>query len=227
VQPDASLVEVLDADQAWTRPEAGGGEKRTTTAEELWDDVDLDLMTRRKTIPDEKVLETLFEVMMKTGPDGLTFARAAKASGLAAATLVQRYGNRERMVEATLLQAWDRLDAETMAADKEEDPTPEGAIKLLLRLMSPKTAERDATDGLLLLREDIRNPRLRERGAAWGRALASALGRRLSEDPREAEPLGWRMAALWQGAHTWWAFDQTVPADRAIRQALEAWLQSD
>jgi AcrR family transcriptional regulator len=176
-------------------------------------------MTRRKTIPDEQVLDTLFELMMKTGPDGLTFARAATASGLSAATLVQRYGNRERMVEATLLQAWDRLDAET------KDLSPEGAIKLLLRLMAPDTAERDATDGLLLLREDIRNPRLRKRGAAWGRVLVSALGRRLSSDPREANILGWQMAALWQGAHTWWAFDQTVPADRAIRQALEAWLK--
>lgn len=182
-------------------------------------------MTRRKTIPDEQVLDTLFELMMKTGPDGLTFARAAKASGLSAATLVQRYGNRERMVEAILSQAWDRLDAETKAADLEEDLSPEGAIKLLMRLMSPDTAERDATDGLLLLREDIRNPRLRERGAAWGRVLVSALGRRLSSDPQEADILGWQMAAVWQGAHTWWAFDQSVPADHAIRQTLEAWLQ--
>nr|CAD6617821.1 TetR/AcrR family transcriptional regulator [Rhizobium sp. TCK] len=182
-------------------------------------------MTRRKTIPDEQVQDTLFELMMETGPDGLTFARAAEASGLAAATLVQRYGNRERMVEATLLQAWDRLDAETKAADEEEDLSPEGAINLLLRLISPGTAERDATDGLLLLREDIRNPKLRERGAAWGRALVSALGRRLSADPQEAGLLGCQMAALWQGTYIWWAFDQSVPADCAIRQTLEAWLK--
>jgi AcrR family transcriptional regulator len=182
-------------------------------------------MARHKTIPDEQVLDTLFELMMHTGPDGLTFVRAAQASGLAAATLVQRYGNRERLVEAVLRQAWDRLDAETAAADNEEDLTPEGAIKLLLRLMPPDTAERNASDGLLLLREDIRNPKLRARGAAWGRVLASALGRRLTTDRQEADLLGWQMAALWQGAHTWWAFDQSVPADRAMRQALEAWVQ--
>ncbi|HEV7435626.1 MAG TPA: TetR/AcrR family transcriptional regulator, partial [Pseudorhizobium sp.] len=102
-------------------------------------------MTRRKKISDEQVLGALFELMMKTGPDGLTFARAAQASGLAAATLVQRYGNREGMVEAILLQAWDRLDTDTKAADDEEELSPEGAIKLLLRLMPPNTAERDAT----------------------------------------------------------------------------------
>ncbi|MGE7368343.1 TetR family transcriptional regulator [Neorhizobium sp. NPDC001467] len=182
-------------------------------------------MPRHKTIPDEQVLDTLFELMMQTGPDGLTLARAAQAAGLSAATLVQRYGNRERLVEAILLQAWDRLDAQTQAADNEEDLSPEGAVKLLLRLMPPDTAERNASDGLLLLREDIRNPKLRARGAAWGQALVSALGRRLSTDKREADLLGWQMATLWQGAHTWWAFNQSVPADRAIRQALEAWVR--
>lgn len=58
------------------------------------------------------------------------------------------------MVEATLLRAWDHLDAKTKAADDHEDITPEGAINILLRLMSPYTAERDITDGLLILRED-------------------------------------------------------------------------
>lgn len=123
-------------------------------------------MARNRTIPGEQVLDTLLETLMASGPDGLTFTRATTACGLSPATLVQRYGNREAMVQAILLRAWDRLDAETEAADTEEPLTPEGAINLLLRLMPPETAERDATNGLLLLREDIRNPALRSRGAA-------------------------------------------------------------
>lgn len=183
-------------------------------------------MARRKTIPDEQVLDTILEILMETGPAGLTFARAAKATGLSAATLVQRYGDREALVEATLLRAWDRLDTETAAADAEEAPTPEGAIAFLLRLMAPENAERDATDGLLLLREDIRNPKLRARGAAWGRRVALALGRRLSPDAAEGERLGWQMASVWQGAQTWWAFTREKTAERAIREALEDWLRS-
>jgi hypothetical protein len=77
-----------------------------------------------------------------------------------------------------------------------------GAIDLLIRLMPPENAELDATDGLLLLREDIRNPKLRARGAQWGHTLARALGRRLSNDQHQVERLGWQMAAVWQGAHT-------------------------
>lgn len=183
-------------------------------------------MARPKTIPDEQVLDTLFETLMESGPGGLTFAVAAKACGLSPATLVQRYGDREALVQAILLRAWDRLDAETEAADAEEAPTPEGAISLLLRLMRPETAERDASSGLLLLREDIRNPILRSRGAAWGHRLAEALGRRLTKDRTRGKRLGWQMASLWQGAHTWWAFTREEPPERAIRRVLEEWVKA-
>ena len=183
-------------------------------------------MARRKTISDEDVLDTLLVALTETGPADFTFARASKACGLSPATLVQRYGNRDALVEAVLRRAWDRLDAETEAADAEQAPTPEGAVDMLMRLMPAETAERDATDGLLLLREDIRNPNLRSRGAARGRRLAVALGRRLTTDATEAERLGWQMARVWMGAHTWWAFTRDQPAGSAIRRALEDWLAS-
>lgn len=182
-------------------------------------------MARHKTIPDEQVLDTLLETMMETGPAGLTFARAAKAAGLSPATLVQRYGDRGTVVRAVLLRAWDRLDAETDAADAAAAVTPSGAIDLLMWLMPAEMAERNATDGLLLLREDIRDPVLRARGAAWARCLNQALARRLSQDAAEGARLAWQMASIWQGAHTWWAFMREEPADRAIRRMLESWLE--
>jgi AcrR family transcriptional regulator len=183
-------------------------------------------MPRHKLISDEQVLDELLHVLHQTGPDGLTFSLAAKACGLSAATLVQRYGGRSQLVEAVLLRAWDRLQEETEAADAEEAITPAGAIDLLMGLMPSGDAERNASDGLLLLREDIRNPKLRARGAEWGRALAHALGRRVSQKPDQAERLGWQMAAVWQGAHTWWAFTRNGDPEQAIRRMLEEWLAS-
>jgi AcrR family transcriptional regulator len=182
-------------------------------------------MPRAKTISDDAVLDAVLELVTAAGPAALTFARAGRAAGLSPATLVQRHGSREALLQATLLRAWDRLDAETAAADAEEPITPEGAIRVLLRLMPPEMAERNATDGLLLLREDIRNPVLRARGAAWGQHLALALGRRL-DDGAEAERLGWQMASMWLGAQTWWAFTRIEAPDAAIRAALEDWWKS-
>lgn len=181
-------------------------------------------MARNKTIPDEQVLDTILETLLETGPAGLTFARASKSCGLSPATLVQRYGNREALVLAVLLRAWGRLDHQTAMADQQEPVTPDGAIALLMRLMPPETTERDMTNGLLLLREDIRIPQLRVRGAAWGHQLAAALGRRLSPDLEEGKRLGWQMASIWQGAHTWWAFTREQPAARAIRSTLQEWV---
>src|SRR5690606_7650922 len=151
-------------------------------------------MARTKSISDEAVLDRLMTMVSEAGPEGLTFARAAKAAGLSAATLVQRYGNSQSMLEAVLLRAWDKLDAATRAADEKAPLTPQGTVDLLMALMPSDAAEYNATDGLLLLREDIRNPVLRARGAAWGVYLAHALGRRLSGDVKKAERLGWQMA---------------------------------
>lgn len=164
--------------------------------------------------------------MMEHGPSDLSFAKASATAGLAAATLVQRFGSRSGMVEAILLQAWDRLDEQTAVADAEASPDQDGAIELLLRLTNSGAAEYDFTDGLLLLREDIRNPVLRARGAEWGARLADALGRRLSDDPDRATRLGWQMASLWQGTLVWWAFRRDAAPDVKVRETLEDWLRS-
>lgn len=183
-------------------------------------------MSRGKTISDARLLDSLMAAMMEHGPSDLSFAKAAAAAGLAAATLVQRFGSRAGMVEAILLRAWDRLDAETAAADAEASPDPDGAIELLLRLTNSSAAEYDFADGLLLLREDIRNPVLRARGADWGARLADALGRRLTDDPTRATRLGWQMASLWQGTLIWWAFRRDAEPQTKVRETLEDWRRS-
>jgi AcrR family transcriptional regulator len=183
-------------------------------------------VSRSKTISDDQLLDRLIAAVMEHGPAGLSFAKASKAAGLAAATLVQRFGTRDGMVEAILLRAWDRLDEETSAADAEASADPAGAIWLLLRLTNSGAAEYDFTDGLLLLREDIRNPLLRARGAEWGARLADALGRRLCDDLGRGAQLGWQMASLWQGTLVWWAFRRDAEPDVKVAEALEDWCRS-
>lgn len=183
-------------------------------------------MGRIKTVSDEAVLDSLLTAMETTGPVGLTFSKASATAGLSSATLVQRFGTRDAMIEAVLMRAWDRLDDRTIAADKTASLTPAGAIALLLRLMPGSAAEHNVTEGLLLLREDLVNPVLRARGCAWGDYLANALGRRLSPDAEAAERTGWQMLAMWQGAMIWWAFKRDTGPEDAIKSALEQWCRS-
>jgi AcrR family transcriptional regulator len=183
-------------------------------------------MARHKSISDGDLLDRLMAAIQTHGPDGLSFARAGAAVGLSAATMVQRFGNHPAMIEAILLRAWDSLDAATRAADQSAEAGPEGAIALLCSLMPAGSPETDLTDGLLLLREDFRNPTLRARGKAWGEALAIALGRRLNPDPALGTGLGWQMLQVWQGALIWWAFTRTGSASAHVEAALRDWCRT-
>ena len=156
-------------------------------------------MPRPRTITDDAVLDAALDVMMKHGPAGATFARLADATGLATATLVQRFGSKPALVQAALLRGWDLLDARTAAADHAAPPTVAGAVMLLVELSSEYATGDAYADGLLLLREDFRDPDLRKRGDRWGGYLADALGRRLGGAAGPRPDLGRLMASQWQG----------------------------
>lgn len=181
-------------------------------------------MSRPRKIADEDVVEAVAGLIAREGPGALTFASASAVTGLSPATLVQRYGNREALLRAALLWMWDQLDAETQAADAAHPVDPEGAVALLVRLSAGYGAGDEAAQGLLLLREDFRDPVLRARGAAWNKALIAALGRRLSPDPEEQERLGRLMASQWQGAVLWWGFSREGTLRGQLRRELREWL---
>lgn len=183
-------------------------------------------MARPRKISDVDVVEAVAALLARDGPAALTFAAASDATGLSPATLVQRYGSRDAMLQAALLWMWDQLDLETAAADATQPLDPEGAIALLVRLSAGYGAGDDAGQGLLLLREDYRDPVLRERGVAWQRALSTALGRRLSADAAEQERLGKLLAAQWQGAVVWWGFSRDGTLRSYLRRELREWLNA-
>ena len=183
-------------------------------------------MPRPRTIPDETLLDGALSVMRRAGPEGMTFAAVATETGLSAATLVQRFGGKAALVQAVLLRAWDLLDARTEAADTAAPPTPAGAVALLAALSGDYGAEDDYAEGLLVLREDLRDPVLRRRGAAWGRALAAALGRRLADSAGPRPDLGRLMAAQWQGAVLWWGFERGRSLPEAVTAELEAFCRA-
>src|SRR5262245_59654217 len=105
--------------------------------------------------------------MHEQGPKALTFAALDRVCGLSASTLVQRFESKARLVRSSLLFAWDRLDARTAQLAAAVPKSPEGAIRLLTALSEGYGGIEAYAEGLLLLREDLRDPALRRRGAAW------------------------------------------------------------
>jgi AcrR family transcriptional regulator len=164
-------------------------------------------MPRPKTLPDKDVLEAAYRLMHQKGPDALTFSTLARASGLSASTLVQRFKSKAELIRAALFFAWDGLDEKTAAAAAKVPKTAEGAIQLLTMLSKDYGGIEAYADALLILREDLRNPALRARGAKWKAALTRALEQCFEEVPHAPHGIGLLMASQWQGSLLWWSFD--------------------
>jgi AcrR family transcriptional regulator len=178
-------------------------------------------MPRPKVLADADVLEIAHSLIHQHGPDALTFASLAQACGLSASTLVQRFGSKTRLVQRALLQAWDRLDAKTAQLAVEVPKTPEGAIALLVGLSGEYGDLENYAEGLLVLREDVRDPALRARGAAWKQALSRALDGCFAEVPNAPPEVGLLLATQWQGSLLWWSFDPQDDVASAVENSLK------
>lgn len=115
------------------------------------------------------------------------------ASGSAPATLVQRFGSKPALVKAALVRAWDLLDARTEAVAA---ATPAGAVALLVGLSDYPEGDAYA-DQLMVLREDLRDAELRQRGRRWGDRLAAMLAPRLADGGGPREDRARELTALW------------------------------
>lgn len=178
-------------------------------------------MPRPKTLPDAEVLEAAHALMHERGPEALTFATLSRACGLSASTLVQRFKSKERLVQATLLYAWDGLDQKTAALSAKAPRTPAGAIQLLTGLSGAYGGIEAYANGLLVLREDVRDPALRARGTAWKAALSRALEACFAGTPHAPPGIGLLMATHWQGSLLWWSFDPNEDVARHIEASLK------
>lgn len=157
-------------------------------------------MSRTKTIPDTVIFAAIRRILARKGDKAVSFSSVAQATGLAAATLVQRYGSRDRMVRSALMAAWDLLEARTeAAAQATRDKGPHAFLKAL---GADEAAEEEAAADLELLALDLRDPLLRARATAWREGVEATLAPRLGhgEEGRAAAAM---LFALWQGQLLW------------------------
>ncbi len=180
-------------------------------------------MARTRTIADEVILDAALGLMSRGGPASLTLGAVGKLVDLSAATLLQRFGSKEALMRAALERSWDALREATATADAEQPETLEGAIAVIAALWPSTDREPDFAGGLLLLREDLRDPVLRARGIAWLEMLALALGRRITRQPALRRKLGRLMVNQWQGTQIWWAFNRQGAARDVIANDLREW----
>jgi len=180
-------------------------------------------MPRTRTVPDEIILDAALALMSRGGPEALTLGAVGKLVHLSAATLLQRFVSKDALMRAALERSWDALGEATAKADAEQPETLEGALAVIAALWPSAEPSPDFAGGLLLLREDLRDPVLRARGIAWLETLALALGRRITREPALRRKLGRLMVNQWQGTQIWWAFNRKGAAGDVIATDLREW----
>jgi AcrR family transcriptional regulator len=152
-------------------------------------------MSRTKLISDQDVLGLLYAMLLRDGEKLFTFQSAAKACGLSAPALVQRFSSREAMLVATLRFGWERLEAVTAAAEDESLMSAKGAQNLLKVIA--------ATENIpALFLASLRHAELQPLAARWRERLEAALAPRLGpgNKGRVAAAL---LFAVWQGRMLW------------------------
>jgi len=125
------------------------------------------------------VLAAALRVMTAKGPSDFTLADIAAAAGIAPATLVQRFGDKRRLVVAAFAQ-----DNDAFAGALADLPPGRGAeaVIAVFRLLTPGVEDVGVfADQLLWLRQDMRDPDLNRLAAT-----ASAAARRGGRAPAAA-----------------------------------------
>jgi AcrR family transcriptional regulator len=183
-------------------------------------------MPRPKTLPDREVLKAAYALVHRRGPDALTFSTLAQACGLSASTLVQRFKSKADLVRGTLSYAWDGLDEKTATFSAKVPKTPAGAVQLLTMLSKDYGEIEAYADALLILREDLRDPALRARGAKWKAVLTRALEDCFTAVPHAPRGIGLLMAAQWQGSVLWWSFDPKGRVENYVEDNLESFVSA-
>ena len=147
-------------------------------------------MSRPRRIPDAEIFAAILRLIAAEGEKAVTFSAVARATGLAAPSLVQRYGALADMVQAALLAEWDRLDALADTALTEIAAAGKG-LQALLKAFGPQATA-------ALLAASLRDEALRERADNWRNKVEAALEAKLHDAQAAA-----MMFATWQGQLLW------------------------
>ena len=182
-------------------------------------------MARRKTISDEAVLAAAAKVMFAIGP-GFTLADVAKASGIAPATLAQRFGDKHGLVVAAI--ARDNAEFEAFLGAAPAGRSAEAVIGIFVGMFGGAdtdagTAADHFADQLLWLRQDMRDPDLNRLAKARFAVLRAAVAARMPPLPIPAEDAARLVEAQWQGVLVQWGIEREGRLADAVAASLRAW----
>lgn len=155
-------------------------------------------MPRPRTVPDADVLDGVERALHERGPHDFTLADVARETGLAPATLLQRFGSKHG-----LLVAFARRAVTTTSLKLDEAKPGLTAMRTaLVELAAPLDDRRRMIHSLAFLLEDVRDPSLGAAAREQAEAMESAIERHLRAAIAAGELTRTDPAALTRVVHT-------------------------
>jgi AcrR family transcriptional regulator len=176
-------------------------------------------MPRPKLISDEEILDRALPVMAQAGPGGFTMADVARAAGVAPATLFQRFGDKQSLVEQAFARDNQRFVA--WLGGLPEGVGADVVIEIYAEATKLFGDHPSLADHLLWLREDIRDPALNRLARERFRLFRTAIVKRLPPMPIAAERAADLLDALHHGAVVQWALEPRGELAGYVRRSLE------
>jgi AcrR family transcriptional regulator len=178
-------------------------------------------MARPRRISDEDVLAGALRVMFRTGPAEFTLAAVAAEVGIAASTVVQRFGDKRGLILRALAQ--DNGGFAALLAGAPRGRGRAAVLGLFARLTPDFDDPAVLATGLLWVREDFRDPGLNALARERWQMLRAAVAERLPPLAIAPELAARLLEAQWQGAFNQWGFFRAGRLRDFVAESLEAW----
>jgi AcrR family transcriptional regulator len=180
-------------------------------------------MPRRKSISDEEILDRALPLMAAAGPAGFTLAGLAREVGVAPATLIQRFGDKQALIERAFAR-----DNERFVPWLESLPQGVG-VDVVVRIYADATRlfgdNPNVSDHLLWLREDVRDPALNRLAKDRFRLFRAEIVKRLPPLAIPAHRAARLLDAQYHGAVMQWALEPQGKLADFVADSLKDWFR--
>lgn len=190
-------------------------------------------MAQKKIIDDQSVLEKALLVISEHGPDNFTLADVGKAVGLAPATLMQRFGSKQKLLMLAAKQANVKLKHDLDVLKRKKLAWDRELIHLLSAIPEGFGSRQDIANSLGVLKLDMIDPELHP----IARKLFESLRQRIEElllegqacaqldSSFDVKAITWELDALRHGLVIQWTLSGKGTLEKWMQKGFKQYLE--
>jgi AcrR family transcriptional regulator len=185
-------------------------------------------MPRPRTTSNPEILDAVIRVVSRVGPARLTLADIAAEAGLAAPTLLQRFGSKRGLLLEVARQAAEQLPEQFDRARQAQASPLEALLHALGAAASMLQTPEEVSNHLAFLQMDLADPEFHasalEHALAMREEIAALLHEAISAGELsgcDAENLARTVQTAYNGALATWAIFREGPLDVWIRGEVD------